>query len=55
MFGCSAAAGIKVLFTSGYTEHVVIQHSRLAYDVAFVQKLFTYATLARKVREVLDS
>ena len=47
--------GIKVLFTSGYTEHVVVQHGRLAYDVAFLQKPFTYTTLARKVREVLDS
>jgi CheY-like chemotaxis protein len=47
--------GIKVLFTSGYTEHVVLQHGRLAYDVAFLQKPFRYATLARKIREVLDS
>jgi CheY-like chemotaxis protein len=47
--------GIKVLFTSGYTEHVVLQHGRLAYGVAFLQKPFRYATLARKIREVLDS
>jgi PAS domain S-box-containing protein len=47
--------GIKVLFTSGYTEHVVVHHGRLTYDVAFLQKPFRYATLASKVREVLDS
>jgi two-component system, cell cycle sensor histidine kinase and response regulator CckA len=47
--------GMKVLFMSGYTEQVVLQHGQFAHAVAFVQKPFTYATLAHKVREVLDA
>jgi CheY-like chemotaxis protein len=46
--------GIKVLFISGYTEQLVIQHSRLIHGVAFLHKPFSAAALARKVREVLD-
>jgi two-component system cell cycle sensor histidine kinase/response regulator CckA len=46
--------GIKVLFMSGYIEHVIVQHSRLSEGVAFLQKPFSAATLARKVRDVLD-
>ena len=40
---------------SGYIEHVVVQHSRLGDGVALLQKPFSVATLARKVREALDS
>jgi CheY-like chemotaxis protein len=46
--------GIKVLFTSGYTQGTVVQHSRLDRNVAFLPKPFTAAALARKVREMLD-
>ena len=46
---------MKVLFMSGYTEQVVLQHGQFSQAVAFVQKPFTYAALACKVREVLAS
>jgi hypothetical protein len=46
---------IKVLFTSGYTEWGIVYQGRLGQGVAFLQKPFSGATLARKVREVLDS
>lgn len=46
--------GIRVLFTSGYTDNVAIQHGLLNSDIAFIEKPFTPFSLTRKVREVLD-
>jgi len=44
----------KVLFTSGYTEDAIGQHGVLRPGIVFLQKPYVTATLARKVREVLD-
>jgi PAS domain S-box-containing protein len=46
---------IRVLYTSGYTESMAIQHDRLGARTAFIQKPVSPAALARKVREVLDA
>jgi len=46
---------LKVLFMSGYTEDVVLRHGVLAGEMAFVAKPFSMETLAKRVREVLDS
>ena len=47
--------GIKVLFTSGYTDDVILQHRLLEQHVALLTKPFSRESIARKVREVLDT
>jgi two-component system cell cycle sensor histidine kinase/response regulator CckA len=46
--------GLKVLYTSGYTDGAIEQHGILKEGMAFLQKPFTVNDLAHKVREVLD-
>ncbi len=46
--------GIKVLFLSGYADDAVLRQGVASSDLHFLQKPFTPAALARKVREVLE-
>lgn len=46
---------LKVLFMSGYTEHAAVSHDLLGGQLPFLQKPFTPAALAQKVRDVLDA
>jgi two-component system, cell cycle sensor histidine kinase and response regulator CckA len=47
--------GIKVLFTSGYTEDAMLHDGQLATGTHFLHKPFSPAALAQKVRGILDS
>jgi signal transduction histidine kinase/CheY-like chemotaxis protein len=46
--------GIKVIFTSGYTDAAIAHHGMLETGVEFLSKPYTSAALAHKVREVLN-
>jgi len=46
---------LKVLYTSGYTDDGIGRRGVLDRDIAFLPKPYDLATLARKVRETLDS
>ena len=46
---------LPVIFMSGYTDDAVVRHGLLDEKLHFIQKPFDSATVARKVREVLDS
>jgi CheY-like chemotaxis protein len=45
---------LKVLFTTGYTADAIVHGGRLDEGVALLSKPFSKATLARKIREILD-
>jgi len=46
---------LKILFTSGYTDDAIAHLGALETGVEFLPKPYTPATLARKVREMLDA
>ena len=47
--------GIRVLFSSGYSGDVLTDKGVLVEGLHFLQKPYTLGTLAKRVREVLDS
>jgi FixJ family two-component response regulator len=46
---------LKVLFTSGYTDHTIIRDGRIIRDVFFLAKPYRRPQLARMVRRSLDA
>jgi signal transduction histidine kinase/DNA-binding response OmpR family regulator len=46
---------LRVLITSAYADSSLIQEGRLAPDIDLLNKPFTFATLATRVRQVLDA
>jgi CheY-like chemotaxis protein len=45
--------GLKVLFTSGYTENAIIHHGRLDTGVLLLAKPYRKSDLARMIRTAL--
>jgi PAS domain S-box-containing protein len=46
--------GLKILYTSGYTENAIVHHGRLDPDVQLLSKPYRRAELARRLRKILD-
>lgn len=46
--------GVKVLYTSGYNENVIVHDGRIDPGVELLPKPYRNSDLARKIREVLD-
>jgi len=51
---CRRRPGLKVLFTTGYTESAIVHQGRLDPGVELLGKPYSRHDLARKVRAVLD-
>ena len=47
--------GLRVLYVSGYPDEAMASQGLLEPDASFLQKPFTPETLARRVREILDT
>ncbi len=47
--------GIRVLYMSGYTEDAVLRHGARSHGIALLEKPFTPAELARRVRQAIDT
>jgi CheY-like chemotaxis protein len=47
--------GLKVLYTSGYTENAIVHHGRLDADVLLLAKPYVSADLARMIRTALGA
>ncbi len=48
--------GLRVLYTSGFMKEALLKYYGVSIaGIPFLQKPFTQATLARRVREVLDA
>jgi CheY-like chemotaxis protein len=46
--------GMRVLYTSGYTEDAILRHGVLDDPRRFLSKPYTPAVLRRRIREALD-
>jgi signal transduction histidine kinase len=46
--------GVKVLFMTGYSRNAIVHHGRLDPRVEMIQKPFSEAALAARIRELLD-
>jgi two-component system cell cycle sensor histidine kinase/response regulator CckA len=44
----------KILYMSGYTDNAIVRHGVLEPGMAFIEKPFTPALLAQKIRDLLD-
>ena len=47
--------GLKVLYTTGYTQNAIVHNGVLDQDAELISKPFTVDQLARKIRKVLTA
>jgi CheY-like chemotaxis protein len=45
---------LHVLYSSGYTDDVIVHHGNVQEQVNFISKPYSIAALGRKIRRVLD-
>jgi PAS domain S-box-containing protein len=45
---------IQVLYSSGYTDDVIVDHGNVQEQLNFISKPYSFAALGRKIRQVLD-
>jgi PAS domain S-box-containing protein len=50
---CERLPGLKVLFTSGYTDNAIVHGGRLDEGVELLSKPYTKESLARKLRQIM--
>jgi two-component system, cell cycle sensor histidine kinase and response regulator CckA len=50
----SLRPGVKIIFTSGYTDDAIARQGILDPEVAFIQKPYRPKALAKKIRQVLN-
>jgi len=46
--------GLRVIYTSGYTDDTIVHHGVLDPGLAFLQKPFSAEALSQKIRDVMD-
>ena len=51
---CDRQPSLKVLFMTGYSRDAIVHHGRLDVGVSMLRKPLTQATLAAKIRHILD-
>jgi signal transduction histidine kinase len=51
---CNRQPRLKVLFMTGYSRDAIVHHGRLDVGVSMLQKPLSQATLAAKIRHILD-
>ena len=49
----AARPGLKILYSSGYTDDTIVSHGVLEQGTPFLQKPYSIETLFTKVREAL--
>ena len=47
--------GIKILFTSGYTDNHIVRSGRLDNGINFLQKPFTIKDISKKIRNIVEN
>src|SRR6185295_4609761 len=51
----SVRPALHVLYCSGYADDVMVHHGNVQAEFNFIAKPYTIATLAKKLRQVLDT